>query len=178
MANSSAATCGVERSSGFLLQVEGGVLADGGEVLLEELFGGLGADVAEQQKERALDGELGAGRQLLDLLAGDDAMQPGAAESRLAAPTQEAAIDQLAHHANGAEFREQRRIEGDLVDAVEDVARRLRRVFAFNRVRLYKENVVGAGGAEQRKQRRIAHVTAVPVGLAVDLDGVEQKREA
>src|ERR1700694_4487392 len=70
MSNPSAAPLRVERLGGFLLEVEVGVLADGGEVLLEKLVGGVAADVAEQQEERALDGELGARGELLHLIAG------------------------------------------------------------------------------------------------------------
>src|SRR6202521_3804537 len=178
MSNPSVAPPAVERLGGFQFEVEGGALADGGEVLLEKLVGGVAADVAQQQEERALDRELGARGELLHLLAGDDAVQARPAEARLAAPAQEAAVDELAHEADGAEFREQRGVEGDLIDAVEDIARRLRRVFAFHRIGLHQQNVVGARGAEQRKQRRIADVAAVPVGLALDLDGVEEEREA
>src|ERR1700693_1424954 len=178
MRNLSAASSAVERSCRFLLQVEGGALADGGEVLLEKLVGGVATDVAEQQEERALDGELGARGELLHVISGDDAVQSGAVDARLAAPAQKAAVDELADHADGAEFRQQRGVEGDLVDAVEDIARRLRRVFAFHRIGLHQKDVVGARGAEQRKQRRIADVAAVPIGLSIDLDGVEQKREA
>ena len=35
-----------------------------------------------------------------------------------------------------------------------------------------------AAPVEQRKQRRVAHIAAVPIGLAVDLDGLEQRRQA
>ena len=49
---------------------------------------------------------------------------------------------------------------------------------ALDRIDLHDQYVGGFGLVEQRKQRRIAHVAAVPIGHAGDLDRLKQERQA
>ena len=53
----------------------------------------------------------------------------------------------------------------------------MRNVSALERIDLDDDDVGASTPVEKRKQRRIAHVAAVPIGLAVDHDGVEQRRQ-
>ena len=90
------------------------------------------------------------------------------------AARQPALIDQARDEFDGAIFGEQRRVEGDFVDAVHDLAGRRRRRLPHQRIDLHDQHVLGLGGAEERKDHRVAEIAAVPVGHAVDLDRTKQ----
>ncbi len=49
---------------------------------------------------------------------------------------------------------------------------------AFARIDLHDQHVVGRVRLQERQQRGIAAVAAVPIGHAVDLDRAEQERQA
>ena len=49
---------------------------------------------------------------------------------------------------------------------------------ALHRVDVHDHHVAAVAVVDQREDRRVAHVAAVPVGLAVDLDRLEQERQA
>src|SRR5712691_13344754 len=121
-------------------------------MLLEKTLGGGAADVAQVLEERPLDVELRARGHLAQLVIGGDAVHKHAAIARLAGEAaQKSAFDQTADETDRAEFGDQRGVEGDLVDTVEDVARGLRRFFAYDRIGLHQNDVVGMGGPEKRK---------------------------
>ena len=84
-------------------------------------------------------------------------------------------LPQQRHH---AQLLEQGRIEGDLVDAVDDVTGRARRARALDRIDLNQDRIVRRAVADQRRDGGIARIAAVPIGLAVDLDGLKQRRQA
>jgi len=86
--------------------------------------------------------------------------------------------DQLVDEIDSAQFAEQRAIESNLVDAVQDVPRSARRLVAFDRIDLHDDDVFGAGFIEERPERRIAGIAAIPIGRAGDLDSLEQTRQA
>ena len=54
----------------------------------------------------------------------------------------------------------------------------LRHVGARQRIDVHDHHVGRGAFVDQRKDRRVAHVAAVPVGLAVDLHRLEQERQA
>ena len=56
---------------------------------------------------------------------------------------QRALVDQPAHELDGAVFGDQRGVEGDLVDAVDDLLRRLRRRRPQHRIDLHHQHVLG-----------------------------------
>jgi hypothetical protein len=87
-------------------------------------------------------------------------------------------VDQLGHERDGAHFAHQGRIEADLVDAVHDLVRRGRHLVAQDRVDVHDNDVGRCAVVDQREDRGIAHVAAVPVVLALDLDRVEHERQA
>ncbi len=74
-------------------------------------------------------------------------------------------------------LRQQAGVERDLVDAVADGGRRLGDALARDRVDLHDDRVAAIGFVEQRPQRRIAGIAAVPIGFAVDHGGLEQMRQ-
>ena len=94
------------------------------------------------------------------------------------AARQAALVDQPVDEFDGAQFRHQRGIEGDLVDAAHDLARRGRHLLAHQRIDLHDQHVLGLGRAEERIEHRIAEIAAVPIGHAVDLDRAEHRRQA
>src|SRR5512143_10844 len=84
-------------------------------------------------------------------------------------------VDQPVDKFDRAQFRQKRRIEGDLVDAAHDLARRGRDFLSHKRIDLNDQHVLGAGRAEERIDDRIAEIAAVPVRHAVDRDGAEYR---
>ena len=84
-----------------------------------------------------------------------------------------ALVEQVADELDHPHFRRQRRVEGDLVDAVQDVLGRRRRGAPHQRIDLHHQHVGAVHPAQQRKDRRVAGVAAVPVRHAVDLDGAK-----
>ena len=75
-------------------------------------------------------------------------------------------------------FVDQRRIEGDLVDAIHDLAGGGRCRLPFQRVDLDDQHILGAGGAKKRKDHRIAAIAAIPIRHAIDLHRAKQRRQA
>ena len=73
---------------------------------------------------------------------------------------------------------EQHGVERDLVHPAGDVAGAARRLAPLGGVDLDEEGVLRVAFAHQRRQRRVAAEAAVPVGLAVDLDRLEHRRQA
>ena len=96
---------------------------------------------------------------------------PGAGAAR-----QRALVDQPADELDGAEFGHQRGVERDLVDAVHDlVATSAASLPRSSGLICTTSTSSVCGGAEERKDRRIADVAAVPIGHAVDLDRAEHR---
>ncbi len=87
-------------------------------------------------------------------------------------------VDQPSDEADRAHFPHQGGIEADLVDAVRDLHRGARQLLATQRVDVHDDDVAGLAVIDQRKKCGIAHVAAVPIGLALDLHGLEQERQA
>ena len=79
-----------------------------------------------------------------------------------------AVIDQLDDEGDRAHLTHQRGIEADLVDAVHDLARRRRQPRPLERIDMNDHGVAALATINQRKDRRIAHVAAIPVVLACD----------
>ena len=88
-----------------------------------------------------------------------------------------ARIGDLAQQGDHTQFLEQRGVEGDLVLAVEDVAGRARDAGALDRIDLDQDGVVRTGFTHQRGNGGIAGEAAIPIGLTVDLDGLEHHGE-
>src|SRR5262249_24528261 len=86
-------------------------------------------------------------------------------------------VDQFADESEPAQLGHQRRIERDLVDARQDFILRFRNLLALNRINLNQYQIFSLRGADQWIERRVSHVAAVPVTLAVDLDGTKQVRQ-
>ena len=71
----------------------------------------------------------------------------------------------------------QARVERDLVQPVSDIAGRARYVGTMERVDLDQDDITGFAFVDQREQCRVAHITAVPIGFAVDFDSFEHERQ-
>src|SRR5436853_478383 len=61
---------------------------------------------------------------------------------------------------------------------IEDLARRTWRALAFDGIDRNKQCIVRCTFAYQWGDGRIARIAAVPIGLAVDLYGLKQRRQA
>src|SRR5580693_1515517 len=184
-AMSSAGTSGIKTSLSrpfglrFGPQIHRALHADIVEMLVQEAAGGpLAADM-QHVEEIVVGRKLAEGVEMSaepvehDAVDVDAAILPGPGAAR-----QLALVDQAGDEVDGAIFADQRGIERDLVDAIHDLAGRRRRRLPHQRIDLHHQHVLGRGGAEKRKDDRIAEIAAVPVGHAVDLDGAEQQRQA
>ena len=89
-----------------------------------------------------------------------------------------AVLDHPADEGDRPHLAHERGVEADLVDAVHDVARRGRHVGAVHRVDVDHDHVRRLAVVDQRVDGGVAHVAAVPIGLAVDLDRLRHERQA
>ena len=105
---------------------------------------------------------------------GPDAMRP---HLRPACALARSRIGHLAQQSDHAQFLHQRRIEGNLVEPIEDIRGRARRVRPFARIDLHQDGIVGVAFADQRRDGGIADEAAIPVGFAVDFDRPEHRRQ-
>src|SRR5579862_8794416 len=163
----------------FGRQIHRALHADIVEMLVQETPGGpYAADVQHVEeiivgRELAEGVEMGAEAVEHDAMDVDAAILPGPGAAR-----QLALVDQAGDEIDGAVFADQRGVERDLVDAIHDLAGRRRRRLPHQRIDLHHQHVFGGGGAEKRKDHRIAEIAAVPIGHAIDLDSAEQQRQA
>src|SRR5271169_709848 len=84
-------------------------------------------------------------------------------------------VDDFPEEGERAELFEQAGIEGDLVQPILNVPRRLRNIRPVERVDLDHDDVAGIAFVDEREEGRITHVTPIPISLAVDFDGFEHK---
>src|SRR5271170_3986880 len=89
-----------------------------------------------------------------------------------------AVVDQLGDKSDRAHLVHQRGIEADLVDAVHDLGRGRRQFRPFEWIDMNDDDVAAVAPVNERKDRRISHVPAVPVMLAVNLDRLKHQRQA
>ena len=134
-------------------------------------FGGAGAaGVAQVGEELPVGVHLAVDAQLLHEVLGGDRVDQHALH---AAFLDVALVDQAGDEGDRAHLAHQRGVEGDLVDAVEDLGRRPRHLGPRDRVDVHHDDVGRFALVDQREDGGIAHVAAVPVGLAVDLHRLE-----
>jgi hypothetical protein len=89
-----------------------------------------------------------------------------------------ARLCQLPQQGDHAELFEQHRIEGDLVQAVEDVPRRARIALPLDGIDLHQDGIPRFAFAHERRDRGVSGIAAVPIVLAIDLDGLEESGQA
>src|SRR5262249_39559264 len=88
-----------------------------------------------------------------------DAGQPHPPEfARAHALRQSSLVDQLVDEGDAAQFREERGIETDFIDAGHDLACVRRDLAPLSRIDLYDQNVLGRGGAQKRSDDGIAAI--------------------
>jgi hypothetical protein len=93
----------------------------------------------------------------------------------LAFPT--ARIGDLPQERDHPKLLHQWRVKGNLVEAVEDLGRRARRLATFAGVDLDQDHIRSLALAHERCDSRVSDVAAVPIGLAIDLDRLEHRRQ-
>src|SRR5579885_132 len=93
-------------------------------------------------------------------------------------PPQKRVVHQPADEPDRAEFGYERSVEGNFVDAVQDITRGLRCLVTFDGISLNQDNIVRLACAEKREKRRVTDIAAVPVRRAVDRDRLEHEGEA
>ena len=84
-------------------------------------------------------------------------------------------IHETGHEINRAQLAQKRCIEGDFVHAVQDFARRFRHARTLDRVDLDDEHVIARRVIKKRPERRVAHIPAIPIGNAINFDGLEHE---
>ena len=137
------------------------------------------AALAQLEQERPGRLDLGARVELAELRAAVDRVQavPGQAPASLADPGEWP--DRARRGVPQAlELVGERAAEGDLGDAVADLARGSGHPLGRERVDLHQHDVARPAALDQGEQRRIGAEAAVPVGLAVDLHGRVELRQA
>ncbi|MNE32284.1 hypothetical protein D3C80_1258890 [compost metagenome] len=89
-----------------------------------------------------------------------------------------AVCDQVLNEGDGAQLGDQRGVEQDLVQPIHDLTRLTRGLVADEGVERQQQDIVRRVGVEQRPQRRIGQIAAVPIGLTLDLYSLEQVGQA
>src|SRR5579863_10026740 len=87
-------------------------------------------------------------------------------------------IRNLAQQRDHAQFLQQRSVERDFVQPVEDFARGAWRARSVEWIDGDEKSVLRLALADERGDRRVAGVAAIPIGLAIDLDRLEKSRKA
>src|SRR5437588_436119 len=106
-------------------------------------------------------------------------MQAQAAKLALAhAARQPPLVHEPIDETHGAQLGEEGCIEVDLVKPAQDLARAGRRLAPLARIDLNDENVFRGGRTQERNERGVTAVAAVPVRDAVDLHRTEYERQA
>ena len=141
---------------------------------LEEALGRMSSLIAQHGQKRPLPVQLRGIAQFQQHVAGD-AVNPHRRPARAFVIAQ---ADHLTQQRDHLQLLEQHGVEGDLVEAAEDVARRARRAGTLDGIDLHQDGVARLALAHQRGDGRIAGIAAVPVGIAVDLDGLEHVWQA
>src|SRR6202022_3870520 len=155
------------------VDVGGGVLSDILAVGREECAGALAPLFLQQRNELPLGVELRRRTEVCERVAHD----PVRAHSSPARAFAVSGVRHLAQQCHHAQLLHQRRVERNLVEPVEDLVCRARRVRPFARIDLHQDGVVGITFAHQRRKGGIAGVAAIPIGLALDLDRLEHGRQ-
>ena len=88
-----------------------------------------------------------------------------------------AGIGDLAQERHHPELLQDHGVERHFVQAVQDVGGAARDARPLDRVDGNENRVLRFALADERGQRRIAGIAAVPIGLAVDLDRLEHRRQ-
>src|ERR1700726_2030558 len=87
-------------------------------------------------------------------------------------------IGGLAQQRNHAQLLQERRVEGDFVEAVQDIACCFWCVPALPRIDLNQDGIMRVALADKRRDSRIPSETAVSIGLTVNLDSPEHRGKA
>ncbi len=87
-------------------------------------------------------------------------------------------LDELVDEGDRPHLAHERGIEADLIDAIEDLRRGTRQRVALDRVDVNDDDILAPAIVDQGEHRRVAHIAAIPVMLAIDLDRLEQEGEA
>src|SRR5262245_17284638 len=149
--------------------------ADHVEMSREPAGGAILPDVVQVRQEPPVRIELAHGSETLHHVIGLDRVDQYPFE---AAVRHLSVVDELGDECDRAHLAKQRRVEADLVDAIDDLLRRPRYVGSFGGVDVNHDDVAGFASVDQRKQRGIAHVSPVPEIFAVDLDRLAKVGQA
>ena len=155
------------------------MLADRGPVATDPFrgFGAAGAEQIGQQLRVRL--HLGDGGEVGGVPPGLDDMETVPAQAPdAAAVVAEPAETRAACSRYQLDVAQERLVEGDLADVGGDLGRRLRRLRPDRVVEHHDQRVLDRAFGRQRDEVRIGRKAAVPVGLAVDLDGLMHGRQA
>src|SRR6266567_19536 len=171
-------------ASGHLGRMLGGetdraALPDIVEMRIQKAAGCAAAELMQPLEEIVIVVEPAVGAESLAGGAHRDAMQPDPpAIAAPNAPPQPSLIDQLVDELDRPQLCRQRGVEGNLAGTVHDLARARRHFAALARVDLHDQQILGARRPNERQQRRIVAVAAVPIGLSLDLHRTKQERQA
>src|SRR5262245_14963968 len=87
-------------------------------------------------------------------------------------------ISYLAQQPYHPEFLRQRRIEGNLIQPIEDLRSRTWGAWTFARVDLHEDRIVGIAFTHERRNGGIAGESAIPVWISLNFDSPKHRREA
>jgi hypothetical protein len=159
------------------------------EILRSDVNGGFDADAVEALlnpgvcvsppsrvkigEEAPIRVELGRGAELLHHRVRRDAVDEKPFQTTGLC---QALVNEASDEADGAHFSHQRRVKTDLVDSIEDRRRSARRLLAFEWVNVDDDDVLALAAVDQWEDRWIAHITAVPIVFAINLDRLKHER--
>ncbi|EWS55571.1 hypothetical protein X551_01584 [Methylibium sp. T29] len=144
-------------------------------MLLQPLVRGPTPELEQAVEEHPVGVELAARVERRQAFVVGDHVQ---AQVLVVAGLQPALAHQARHEGDRAHLGHQAGVEGDLGQAVDDLDTAGRRPLVLQRVDLHQQDVERLGVVDQRVDRRVAGVAAIPVGLPVDRHGLEDERQA
>src|SRR6478752_5032480 len=125
--------------------------------------------IAQQGEEFPFRVELGGSAELGQYLA-RNAVDAHAGPLRALAVTR---ISDLPKHGDHAQLLQQYCVEGHFIQTAENLGRRARGPFTLDRVDLNENGILRFALPNERRDRGITGITSVPVGLAVNVYGLE-----
>ncbi len=154
-----------------VFQIDGRSFAEILEVFREPPVGPLPPQFPESEQKWPTGVKLAAHPETAHDVFGGDAVKPDTAVTRIL-DLHHPGLHQGVYPGDGTYLPQQAGIETDLVDPVGDVLDRAGHRIATGGIHLDDHDVATAALPHQRFEHRIAHEAAVPVVLAVDLDGL------
>src|SRR5579883_760363 len=152
------------------VEVEGRAVTEIVDMRVEPAGGGAAAELFQIEEEFEIGVELADGAELSHRLLGLDEMDEQIAFPQTVDLWAGGAgfSDDPGHEGDGAELGDERGVEDDLVESIGDLRRGARHALAPDRADLHDDEIRAGAFVDDRPERRIAEIAAIPIRLSVD----------